>query len=610
MHNTHLKLKKFIDDNIHHLRTIKTWKEIKIKLISELSIDPSLLDMKEIYDQIFSDKIIPCDNSRFIGYAVGYRACSKTCDCYKSRISNSVKLSKANMTSDEIKISNEKRKKTNTQRYGVDNYSKTDEFIAKSKQSFLHKYGVENPLQNEEIKDKVKNTNIERYGVENVSQNDSIKQKVKETNIERYGVENVSQNSEIQDKIKSTNIERYGVENPLQNDSIKQKVKETNIERYGVENVSHNHYVQCNISENLRNTYITKWSTEHNIIPCFETSDFLLQDYNEWHCNVCNQEKEIRFRNGSKHVKNNCTTCCPISIASIEEQQLKDFIISNNIIIEENVRNIIPPKEIDIFIPSLQLAIEYNGLYWHSEKRGKDKNYHRNKLELCNKNGIKLVSIFSDNWIYKTDIVKSRIKNLLGINQNKIYARKCTIKEITHKTASDFLIKNHLQGSCNAKINIGLFLNDMMISVMTFSKSRYEKDATELLRFASVLDTTVIGGASKLLKYYIKTYNPEKIITYSDNDWGYTDFYKKIGFTKVANNLPSYSYISEKESNVRMSRLQFQKHKLEKKLKIYDKTLSEYENMVYNGYDRIWDCGNTKWVLYPNQNNITKERKN
>ena len=608
MHNTHILLKKYIDDNIYDLQELKTWKEIKTKLLSEISIDPSLLDMKEIYDLIFFNKIIPCDNSRFIGYAVGYRACSKKCECYKTRISKSVMLAKANLTSDEIKISNDKRKNTNNERYGVDNYAKTAEFIIKSKQSFLNNYGVENPLQNDSIKQKIKETNIERYGVENVSQNDSIKQKIKETNIEKYGVESPFQNDNIKQKIKETNIEKYGVEYPSQNDSIKKKTKETNIEKYGVENVAHNHQVQNNISENLRNNYITKWSTEHNIIPYFKTSNFLLQDYNEWHCNICNQEKEIRFRNGFKHIKNYCSICFPMPVSSLEEQQLKDFIISNDILIEENVRNIISPKEIDIFIPSLNLAIEYNGLYWHSEKRGKDKNYHRNKLELCNKNGIKLISIFSDNWIYKTDIVKSRIRNLLGINSNKIYARKCTIKEITHNMASDFLTKNHLQGPCNAKTNIALFLDNIMISLMTFSKSRYEKDATELLRFASVLDTTVIGGASKLLKHYIKTYKPEKITTYSDNDWGYTDFYKKIGFTKVANNLPSYSYISEKESNVRLSRLQFQKHKLEKNLTVYDKTLSEYENMVYNGYDRIWDCGNTKWVLYPNQNNITKEK--
>ena len=168
------------------------------------------------------------------------------------------------------------------------------------------------------------------------------------------------------------------------------------------------------------------------------------------------------------------------------------------------------------------VGFEYNGLFWHSEKMGKSKNYHLDKQNLAKKNGIKLYHIFSDEWIKNKEIVKSKIKNILGLSGKKIYARKCEIKEITTEEKNKFLLKNHIQGIDKSTHKIGAFYGEELVAVMTFSAlrnvlgSKKEDNHFELVRFSS---NNVVGIASKLLKYFVKKYNPDKIISYADKRW-------------------------------------------------------------------------------------------
>ena len=221
--------------------------------------------------------------------------------------------------------------------------------------------------------------------------------------------------------------------------------------------------------------------------------------------------------------------------SSLAEDQLLQFIMSHGIQVQKNNRTILSPKEIDIFIPSHNIAIEYCGLYWHSESANKrnNKSYHNDKRLSCKNKDIILITIFEDEWSKKQEIVKSRIKHALKLNShNKIYARTCKIKVIGTKEAKFFFDSNHIQGHKNAYLYIGLFdSSDSLISVMSFGKSRYDKKMQwEMIRFSSILNTNVVGAGSKLFSYFVKNYQPESIVSYSDNRWGSGNFYKSLGF--------------------------------------------------------------------------------
>lgn len=273
------------------------------------------------------------------------------------------------------------------------------------------------------------------------------------------------------------------------------------------------------------------------------------------------------------------------------EDDLFDFIAS---LTDEKViqrdKETLNGIELDINIHSKNIAFEYNGLHWHSELL-KDKNYHLNKTKECEKRGIRLFHIFEDEWNTKKDILESMIKNLLGITENKIYARKCLIKEVNSRDALLFLENNHLQGKCNSTYRYGLYFNDELVSLMVFGKSRHfignNKYEWELLRFCNKLNTTVIGGASKLFNFFIKKHNPISVVSYADRRWSNGNLYETIGFTKYNESKPNYYYII---GNKRHYRFNFRKSILVKKYNC-PQDMSEHEFCLSQKWYRIYDCG-------------------
>ncbi len=256
--------------------------------------------------------------------------------------------------------------------------------------------------------------------------------------------------------------------------------------------------------------------------------------------------------------------------------------------------------ELDILCKKHNIAIEYNGLFWHSEKQGKNKNYHLDKTEMCLKKGIRLIHIFSDEWECKKEIVKSRLLHLFGQDTEKIYARKCEIKQLESKTKSAFLNEYHLQGDDKSNISYGLYHNGELVSVATFGKLRVnlghknrDTNNWELYRFCG---KNVVGGFSKLLKKFIKENNPQKIITYSDRNWSPSpehSFYGKVGFSFLSYTKPNYYYMLKYKK--RENRFNYRKSVLISKG--FDANKTEREIMFENGYDVIWDCGNLKYEM-------------
>lgn len=279
------------------------------------------------------------------------------------------------------------------------------------------------------------------------------------------------------------------------------------------------------------------------------------------------------------------------------ELELKEFI-QNYINVLTNDRTLLHGKEIDILIPEKNIAIELNGAYFHSDKF-KNKNYHLNKTKECEYNNYRMIHIWDNDWIFKEPIIKSNILNILGFTKNKIYARKCEIREITRLEASKFLNENHLQGYSLDKIRIGLFYENELMSVLTFSKFRKNlgnksciENSYELLRFCNKLDTTVIGGASRLFKYFIKNYNPKQIISYANRDWSQGKLYYNLGFNFKGYTTPGYFYV---KSNVKYNRYNFRKDILIKEG--YDPNKTEKEIMEERGFHRIWNTGNLKFIM-------------
>lgn len=502
----------------------------------------------------------------------------------------------------------DKVKKTNLERYGVEHISQNEEFKIKQKETMKKRYGVENSMQLESTKEKVKKTNKERYGSETYNNRDKAKETIKN----KYGVEHHLQLKSILDKQIETNKKNNGVSyNVLMDKSRKNLLKSNNLQFGSDYYFSSSEYLKESKDDKLirlreilktRNLLISDDFDEcyEGIREKNENGTLKYKKY-EVKCEVCGNVFKSRVVSDALV----CRTCYPANSCSKIQMELKEYIttiVGDNF--DENNRDVIKPHELDFYIKDKHLAIELNGNYYHSEISGsKDKKYHISKTERCNRNGIHLIHVFEDEWILKKDIVKSKIKNILEKTDNKISVKNCSIKEITSTEKSDFMKTNHIQGDCVDKIRIGLFYKESLVAVMTFGKPRHaigikgnkrEVVQYELIRFCSSLNTSVVGGFEKMIKYFIKTYNPKKIITYTDCRWSGVDHEKTIyfmnGFEFIRRTVPSYYYL--KTSNYLERKHKFSLNKI-KLLEIYggDKNKTGNELAIENGYDRIWDCG-------------------
>lgn len=277
---------------------------------------------------------------------------------------------------------------------------------------------------------------------------------------------------------------------------------------------------------------------------------------------------------------------------SYPHRLLLNWLDEHNIKTEKNVRSIIPPKEIDIFLPDYNIAIEINGIFWHSNDKI-EKNYHLNKTKFAIEKNIQLIHLWDVEILEKFDIIKSIILNKMSCS-NKIYGRDTVIKEIDNNQIQNFLKENHIQGARNSKINYGLFYKNQLISVMSFN--RHKKYQYEMIRFCNKINFHVIGGANKLFKQFISQYNPIQTVSYCDIRLFNGRVYENLGFKLIHCSNPNYWYFNKNKFDGLHSRLQFQKHKLEKKLKIFNRSKSEYQNMKDNGYEKIYDCGNKVFI--------------
>lgn len=408
--------------------------------------------------------------------------------------------------------------------------------------------------QAEFTKEVRKNTIIEKYGSYPFL-SDSALEKRKKTCLEKYGTEFPFQNKEIQDKQTQTMLDLYGVENPSQLQHIKDKKVETCLKNWGTENPN-----QCQqIQDKKKSTCLEKYGVEY----FFQTDVF---------------KESISDYNFPRH--------------SVGENEIFEHLgnILDCEIIQGN-RSVLNGKELDIYIPDKNLAIEYCGLYWHSNKF-RNNSYHKEKFDLCKEHNIRLITIFEDEWLNNKELIKTKLSHILDSNNSKkVFARKCEIKKVSNKEKTKFYESHHIQGNGNSSIHIGLYYEQELVSCMSF-KQRKQK-IFELDRFATKY--TIPGGFNKLLNHFKIHFDWLEIITFADLRWHIGDVYIKSGFKydKLLN--PDYYYII---NNKRSHKFNFRKSSIKKKYSdLYNDALSESENMKNIGILKIYDCGKIRFKL-------------
>ena len=399
-----------------------------------------------------------------------------------------------------------------------------------------------------------------------------------------------SKTIQFESKQKLENYEWIYNQRITQKKSIEQIAKELNISTIPVAKYLKNHNLHDLMDSRRRNSYSVSILSDKNKleeiynsgITCEQIADKLgitKSTVSRW-LNIY----DIKTRESNSYERK-------IKKISKEENTLYEYIksIYDGNIIQSN-RSILSGKELDIYLPDYKIAIEYNGLYSHQHRPSetkecliKGKSYHLQKTLDCAKQGIHLLQFYSDEWLLKKDIVKSVIASKLNLNQ-KIFARKCEKIIIETHQKNNFLNDNHMQGEDKSKIKLGLLYEDDLVCVMTFCKSRFNKNYKwELSRFSNKMGINVIGGFSKLLKWFRKDYDGN-IVSYADRRYSNGNVYLKNGFENIRVNSPSYYYI-DKNCNKRYNRMMFQK----KLIGAYDCT--EYEKAREMGYNKIYDCG-------------------
>ena len=598
--------KKFFQENSKNIGSfvsfLKNKKNVDYLEFLNNSINPILVE-RSIQEKVWyylNDENLPqlckCgDNLLFIGLKNGWR---KTCgkkECFV-----------------------EMRKETCMGKFGVDNPKKSKDIIEKEQQNILNKWGGLHYMKDINIRDKFNQKMIQNWGVEWPQQNKVISTKSVESfnknpnkdliiqkRIESLKNKDDKQKKQIDEKKKNTISVKFGsYENFIE-------YRQNKIEEKSLLNWSTTHHLKSSeiIKKRVESYY--KTTTEkiigklpsHIIYKNRFNNTNSTDSYIELLCKNCNENFNITRQllyNRLNFSLEPCLKCNPIlSGKSNMENDILKFISDNcNFEISQGDKNIINPHQLDIFIPDLKLAFEFNGLYWHSELY-KNRTYHLDKTNKCLEKGIQLFHIWEDDWLYKQDIVKSMILNKLGKTSNKIFARKTEIREINNNViVREFLEKNHIQGFVGSKYKIGLYYNDVLISLMTFGNLRKslgqksQEGSYELLRFCNKTNTTVIGGASKLLRYFTDHYKPNEVISYSDYSRSSGNMYKKLGFNLSHLSEPNYYYIID---NMRNHRFNFRKDKLIKEG--YDSSLTEIEIMNQRGIYRIFDCGMQKWLI-------------
>ena len=494
--------------------------------------------------------------------------------------------------------------------HGVTCIFESDKLRERWMEDYYNKTGYHHPSQNPEVQERGRKTLREHYGVDVPLQSNEIKQRMIDTNITRYGAKSSMQNESVREKSAQTCLKRYGTRNYLQSEEGKQRVAAVMLERYGVRYYSQSlSFTEHLMKDPSRIEYFKKFDENPQA--------FILSEFDH---TPSLQELAEYVGTGTEAVstrldKHNCRELVKYVFSYMEDdvyQVLKD--ISPDVEIIRNTKKVITPYEIDIYLPEFNLGIECNPTSthnssvntWSHELLPLPRKYHQDKTNMCDKQNIQLFHIFGYEWITRRDIIISMLRNLLKRNLRTIYARNTVVKEVSGQISAEFLDNNHRQGNTFSNIRLGLYTKDTdeLVSLMTFGKMRSTigtssedlTDCYELVRFCSIRDTSVIGGASKLFSYFCKYYSPKQIRSFSDRAHTSGKLYEQLGFNEVRRSDPGYVWVNLYNDKA-YHRVNAQKHNLKKFLNDDSIDLSQTESqiMVAHNFVQVFDSGTITW---------------
>jgi hypothetical protein len=459
------------------------------------------------------------EHLKFIGFKNGYRVTCGGKDCYVKS-----------------------RKETCLEKYGVDNPKKSIEVLEKEQLNILNKYNGKHYMMDESIKNKMKNTMLDKYGVEYAQQSKSIKDKsisTWNTNVNKYeicknrSIKMTSKSTEEKEIIKNKKIlsieNKFGTYDNFIN-YRQEKIKEASYKKW---NVSH-HLMNESIISKRVDSY--KKTIDEKIVSLLSKNlSYINREFNVnktdqyilLSCSKCSTEFNITRQllyNRSKTNKEICLICNPVSNGTSDmEQNLFKFISdSYNGEIIQNSKSIIK-GELDIYLPEINLAFEFNGLYWHSNIY-KDKYYHINKTNECKEKNIQLIHIWEDDWVFKQDIIKSIILNKLNIidMSNESYVIR---ENINSDLVVNFINNNYINGFVEYDTTIGLFNNEELVSIITYT---HKIDHYEITSICNKLYMNI--DLSLLFDCFVKNCDNINIIGYNDVSLCDGSIFENLGF--------------------------------------------------------------------------------
>lgn len=295
-----------------------------------------------------------------------------------------------------------------------------------------------------------------------------------------------------------------------------------------------------------------------------------------------------------------CRLCANVG-PSKPQKAIAEFLSAHTeVVLEQQFPN--SRRRFDIYMPEKKIAIEYNGLYWHSS-RTEAVSREKEKHDLAAEHGVRTITIFEDEWLYQPDTVKRTLLSAIG-HLPRVFARNCELRGVTTDEAAPFYMENHVQHKPNHATHFALFHNDEMVACMSFGMWRSNRKNTntrhwELSRYAATC--SVVGGASRLLNAFLKLDAADTITSYSDVRMFSGNMYEKLGFTKVHQTPPDYCYVNTRVAGWRVHKAKFQKKHLVKRFPGCDiENKTEKEICEEHGYYQVYDCGKVRWDLTVN----------
>lgn len=319
---------------------------------------------------------------------------------------------------------------------------------------------------------------------------------------------------------------------------------------------------------------------------------------------LCNKGHEWEARVKGRVVrKDGCPECSATQYSSQGEKEIGDFIANLGFAVQRTNRSLLKGTELDVYVPEKKFAVEFNGVYWHSERAGKGRHYHHDKWLAAKEAGVQLLQVWEDDWLKRKNVILRAIAHKLGAsekladlypelaeNVEKVFARKTSVRVLSTAEAKTFLGEHHVQGYASGSYYVGLQNENEIVRAVLVLKKEAGK-VLNIVRYATY--GTVVGGFTKLLKYAEKEYKPDSFITFADHMISDGGLYEKNGFIADKELRPDYMYVVGKE----------RKHKFGYRLKrfksdpelLWEEGLTERELAALNNLPRIWDAGKTRY---------------